>query len=77
MTAIAQLDSNGQPVNYLPRQGEQWQPDMPLLSPPTTDRSKAWELDRVYAEETADVMNARASAIGAPARWAAIELPPN
>lgn len=56
--AIAEVDSKGNPVSYLPfLGGTGWEPGMSYL--PTSDRAKAWRFpDRVYTQERVDVMNA-------------------
>ena len=54
--AIAELDSNGKPVRYLPFLAG-WQPTVPYQL--TTNRAQAWRFrDRQTAQETADVMKA-------------------
>jgi hypothetical protein len=53
--SIAELDSNGRPVRYLPFLAG-WQPTMPYWL--TNDRAEAWRFrDREAAQETLDVMN--------------------
>ena len=54
--AIAELDSNGTPVRYLPFLGEGWEPG--TLYWLTAARALAWRFGtRQSAQDTADVIN--------------------